>query len=153
MLARGLFLMVVATACSTDFMIDSRLKTHVDKFYSLSDGDLQRDNLIVMRRNGLLKETGAIGRAIIDHGFLDLWDGQITVQIDKEYCETSDYLVVETSVFHELGHALLNRDHADQIPSIMSTTGEYSGYRYNPKDSDTYDSGLHVRLIKELFHP
>lgn len=151
MLIRGLLLLLLCS-CSTDFLIDSRLKPHVDTFYSLSDGDLQRDNLVVSVKRNLLKNEGCIGRAIINRGFLDLWDGQIIVQIDEEYYENQDYLMVETAVFHELGHALLNRDHMDQIPSIMSATGEYSGYRRKWNDPTTYSDDLRDRLREELFN-
>ena len=148
------FLMLLALcSCNTDYLVDSRLKTHVDKFYSLSDGDLQRDNLVVSVKRDLFKNEGCIGRAIINQGFLHLWDGQIIVQIDEEYNETKEYLMIETAVFHELGHALLCRDHADQIPSLMSATGEYSGYRRKWNDPATYSDDLRDKLRHELFNP
>jgi hypothetical protein len=147
-----ILLLFLLSSCSNDFVIDSRLKPHVDLFYSLSDTNLQSDNLIVIQKKNLLKETGSLGRTIQDRGFLYLWDGQITVLIDAEYCQTEDQLLVETVVFHELGHALLSRDHTDNVPSIMHSSGKYLGYRRQFNKPDTYSDALKDDLRHELFN-
>lgn len=137
------------TSCSVEFIVDSRLSTYVNSFYyeaNKRDKSLQRDNLVIGIKNGIEKEYGAIAITKTPTAFSDK---QIYVWIDEDwFLSQNDTLCIETTVYHELGHALLDRDHSNQNISLMNVANTYGCYRFfrvgDPLDRDS--------LLDELFY-
>jgi Zn-dependent peptidase ImmA (M78 family) len=123
-----------------DYKIDPLLKPSVDKFYdeALKRGIyIQKTNLIAIIDD---KEVG-----FSNAGQFQMVGDQIMVLINKKYYErflrNRDTIFVERLVMHELGHALLNRNHTTTF-SIMNSGSYYYEYK---KDS------FRIALIDELF--
>lgn len=109
------------------FEVDADLKYYTDKFFAEATNrglDIRPNSLIVTLGN--CSETdGVIG--------ITKYKSITTVIIDKEFFESRkliDSLMIETIVFHELGHAVLYRDHSDNY-SLMNPNKYVSDYRLN----------------------
>ena len=150
---RYLIIILFLFSCNPVFIIDSRIKIYVDNFYheaNVRGVILPKSNLIIKLKKGLFNETGALGRSIIESGIFS--DKQETVYIDEEFFNSYKYNCVESVVFHELGHTLLNRkDHEYRIPSIMG-----NGYICYCKDGykNQCDASENQRsvFLDELFY-
>jgi len=129
-------------------MVDSRLKDHVNNFYIEGEKrgkKLQKDNLVITLKKGLRNTNKRIGITAFDRDFT----GQITVYIDEEYYlnESIPNECKESTVFHELGHAvLLRKTHTDQIPSIMNSSNRFHCYKMS-SDGES----IKEQLLNELF--
>jgi hypothetical protein len=140
-----LFAFLLFVSCTSfdqevEFKIDPLLKQSVDKFYQEGEKrgvELQKSNLI----------------AIVDYlavdpsnlGEVQMVGDQIVVLINKKqydkFLTDGDTIFVERLVMHELGHALLNRNHTLTF-SIMNSGSYYYEYK---RDS------FRNALIDELF--
>jgi hypothetical protein len=62
-------------------------------------------------------------------------DGVIEIVIDKHTWDINPDIIREVILFHELGHGVLNRDHSDDVNSLMSTNNGdiYRYYKENKK--------------------
>lgn len=121
------------------FDIEKKLKPFVDSFYveSAKRGrTIQRDNLIVY----FMPLKGLMGRSM---NLTTIPTVQIDPGIFNKYAKEKKMLIIEYVVFHELGHALLNRDHLNAY-TIMTT---------NNKMLFAYTGSEQARtlLIDELF--
>jgi len=110
-------LLLLLSSCFSDFdvtveyRIDPLLQPYVDKFYQEAAQrhiELQHYDLIVSLSN--IDEFGlTVGTSV-----------RINDKFFYNYDEYS--MEIEAVVFHELGHALLHKDHMDKQPGIMNTT-------------------------------
>ena len=120
---KNLFILILALAvqsCSlnsfdqhVEYRVDPLLKPYVDKFYEEAEKrgvELQRVNLIVLLSN----EIGS------KFGLSEIKNGQKIVSINS-YLVDSNEKRLKVIIFHELGHALLNRRHKDTQSSIMNS--------------------------------
>ena len=145
---------LIMFSCETEFIVDSRVKPFVDTFYQEANSRgivLKKTNLIIGLRKNLLKNTGALGAATIETGLFT--NKQESIVIDEEFFLNSTVYQIETIVFHELGHTLLNRRyHTNQIPSIMRASSVYCGYCYGGYMINCQATEGHRRaLLDELF--
>lgn len=144
-----IFLLCLISCYDIEWSIDSRLSNHVNSFYieaSKRNVNIKKDNLVVGIKSGIKSEYGAIAITKKPTRFSDK---QIYVWVDEDwYNEQTDELCIETTVYHELGHALLNRDHSNQNISLMNVANTYGCYRWfrigDPIDRDN--------LLDELFY-
>lgn len=117
------------------FEIDPNLRRYVDKFYIEANArgyNIQHQNLIV--------RFGSLGNKL--WGQSDHNSTIPTVTISSDNFEYLNESIVEYVVFHELGHALLYRDHSENY-SIMTKDN---------KHVDDYNRGINRKeLIDELF--
>ena len=146
-----LAIIVIFCSCSTEYLVDERLKTYVDEFYvqgAKRGKKLPKDNLVITLKKGLYDDGSVLGVTYLkDHRLFG--EKQIKVFIDEAYFYRDDIEsdCKETIIFHELGHALLNRGHSDQNISIMHTNSRYHCYKmdyYNKLDRDV--------MLDELFN-
>ena len=120
---KNLFILILALAvqsCSlnsfdqeVEYRVDPLLKSYVDKFYEEAEKrevELQKVNLIVLLSN----EIGS------KFGLSEIKNGQKIVSINS-YLVDSNEKRLKVIIFHELGHALLNRRHKDTQSSIMNS--------------------------------
>ncbi|HEX5187339.1 MAG TPA: hypothetical protein VFV86_10660 [Nitrososphaeraceae archaeon] len=138
----------LAMSCETQFIIDSRLKPYVDSFYheaSLRNIHLPKDNLIVKIKKGLINNNQN-GLCIEEDKLFG--DDQLIVYIDEEYYNNNQ--CIEGVVFHELGHALLNRKHENNTPSLMQESSLYSCFTIPGMWPGIDQRSI---LINELFNP
>jgi Zn-dependent peptidase ImmA (M78 family) len=139
---------ILLFSCQPDYMIDSRLSKHVNMFYeeAAKRGKiLEKENLVITLKSGLFSTNNRLGIAVFDKDLV----GQVTVYIDEEYYlnESIPDECKETTVFHELGHAVLKRKHhTNQVPSIMHSANMYHCYK-----SDYYTTIDRDYLLNELF--
>jgi hypothetical protein len=139
----GVLLVSVLQSCGTDYLIDSRLQPYLNTFYSEAEKQgrtFDRDNLVLRIRKDLPYERG--GQCIEKDRITG--PDQIIIEIDQEFFDTSSPTLIESVVFHELGHGLLGRSHVTRV-SFMHPAGLYFG-QISPQ-------GLPIRqdLINELF--
>ncbi len=123
-----------------EYRVDPLLKPYVDQFYEEAEKrgvELQRVNLIV-----------ALNTDVINPNYLgvsQLIGDQRMILINQKYYDRfmneSDSLSVERLMFHEMGHAILNRKHILAF-SIMNSGSYYKEYRID---------SLRDVLIDEMF--
>ncbi|GHM98826.1 hypothetical protein WSM22_03160 [Cytophagales bacterium WSM2-2] len=128
-------LLLLLTRCSFidehHFEICPEARFYVDQFYSEAHTRgilIPKENLIVK-----IEESGLLG--ITYHGVPS------RVLLSASLFE-KDSLFIEYVVFHEMGHAVLNREHCKAY-SVMNPNRYVSEFRQNPSE--------HKKLIDELF--
>ncbi len=114
----GLTVFVMMTSCSEkQYKVTPELVTYVDEFYKqakahgynlepnviVSIGDVKKD----CKCSGYTRKDGPTPTVVIDKWFYNY----ITTSNDT----TNNWLlnVLEVVVFHEMGHAILNKDHSE----------------------------------------
>lgn len=127
-----------------EYSVDPKLTQFVDRFFDYADKNnitIYKDNLIVRFdsecNNCAAKSFKEGGQRIIILK-QNTWDWYM-----RQSKDTSSK-IIENILFHELGHALLNRIHNDPAISIMN-------YSLTPRVYQHSDS-LRQVMIKELFH-
>lgn len=127
----GLLMMFLLTSCNfnddIEYKVDERLQPYVDKFFeeAASRGLIFQKYNLVVSIQPKLKEGAGLSRS----------EGhQRVVVIDQS---TYDFLKgahesMEVIVFHELGHALLYRNHCD-TQSIMNPAMSLNQYAAKPE--------------------
>jgi Zn-dependent peptidase ImmA (M78 family) len=132
---RYLIIIILLFSCSyqREFKVDKELKVYVDSFFDLA----MNKGLLIQKENLIVTLSANIGSL---QGLSSKKNGQRIVEINYYNYQnySSDY--IEAIVFHELGHALLNRGHDDSVESLMNTSVCLSCYSNNKE-----------YLIKELF--
>lgn len=132
---RYLIIIILLFSCSyqREFKVDKELKVYVDSFFDLA----MNKGLLIQKENLIVTLSANIG---LLQGLSSKKNGQRIVEINYYNYQnySSDY--IEAIVFHELGHALLNRGHDDSVESLMNTSVCLSCYSNNKE-----------YLIKELF--
>jgi hypothetical protein len=128
----------------TEFYVDPRMEPYVTAFYREAEcrGITLHRNLIVRIENtpGVVGTTKFIGDqriVIIDQEDLLNASEFYAKQLDTLHC------IVENLVYHELGHALLNRKHCDPCYSIMAQKMSLMEYAGDPDKRSI--------LINEMF--
>lgn len=119
---RILAILLLISSCSyieQDFHIDDGLTNYVDAFYREAESrgiHLVKDNLIVQYGDR-------------SHSFKK--GGQRIIEIERrthdKFVNDGYYWSIESLVFHELGHALLNKDHTDHV-SVMNYEFTFTPY-------------------------
>lgn len=145
-----IFLSLTLLSCDQDFLIDSRLQPHYESFKQkgiVHGVSVRNDNLVLVVKQDMLKNENLYGSVIRKNGIFS--NKQVTVYIASEALERNDKFI-ETVVYHELGHALLDRRHEDSYPSLMNTGTMYLGYR---NALGHYSKDLEIKLTEELFKP
>lgn len=127
-----LILAILLCSCSDffdqdHFEVDTNLQYYTNKFFheaSIRGMDIKPNNLIVKLGN-CQKEDGVIG--------ITKYYSITTIIVDSEFFKErkSDTLMIETIVFHEMGHAVFHREHCD-IYSLMNPNKYIQDYRLNP---------------------
>ncbi len=148
MLFRLLTISLLLFSCQEEiyYRVDPRLTVYVESFYTEGAKYGQtfgRDNLIM----GIKDLDGIWGLSLRPAD----GTGQITVWIDPDVFLRNDSLCTESIVFHELGHALLRRDHKDYPPSLMRTDNKFGCYPEIKVDGIVMEGTTREELIKELF--
>jgi len=136
MLIRLTIISFILSSCISDFdqtieyRIDSRLTKYVDSFHERSG--LEKYNLLVivtpLKELGLSSVNGSQRVITINETAVEIWD--------------SRPILLEFVIYHELGHALLNRGHCGG-ESIMNDDLKPNYYEF--------DSLKREQLINELF--
>ncbi|MFN7611079.1 MAG: hypothetical protein ACK5QX_09130 [bacterium] len=130
-----MIIIILLFSCSyqREFKVDKELKVYVDSFFDLA----MNKGLLIQKENLIVTLSANIGSL---QGLSSKKNGQRIVEINYYNYQnySSDY--IEAIVFHELGHALLNRGHDDSVESLMNTSVCLSCYSNNKE-----------YLIKELF--
>lgn len=143
-----LLLLVVLSSCQFDteieFSIDSRVADHVDRFFAEAEArgiNIPRENLIVS-----VEELDPLGRSLKsgDQRVVLISADAYDFFGPKWMSPDSAFYGMENVVFHELGHALLNRKHCDPCYSIMNSGISVFVYAKKPD--------LRKELIDELFN-
>jgi len=130
---------------STEYRVDHRVSPYVENFFSEGEKRgyvFKRDNLIIVVQKGVGDVNKYDGLRHQAYCHKDPETGQVTIRIDEDYVE-SESVTIECTIFHELGHGLLNRTHGVGVlvPSIMK--GHYwTNYFYRDMKDE---------LINELF--
>jgi hypothetical protein len=131
----------------TYYRIHPDFEYYVNEFYDSARAygyDLQKERLSVDYLHDL-EEQGAQGRTYysgamrlvaLDYDIANMW-------VTRKYRQ--DSLCLERLIFHELGHALLHRDHIFDKPSIMNPGRTWQDYYTNEEKRAYY--------IRELFDP
>lgn len=137
-----IFLALFLSGCGfideSHYEVDPNLVYYTERFFSEAADrgmNIKPSNLIV-RLGNCVEEDGVIG--------ITKFKAITTVIIDKKFFEsrkTIDSLMIETVVFHELGHAIMHREHCDWV-SLMNPNKYISDYRLN--------EGKRTLLIDEL---
>ncbi|MFD0997721.1 hypothetical protein ACFQ21_00315 [Ohtaekwangia kribbensis] len=142
----SLLLLAGCTGCGSfdfdqtlEYTIDARLQKHVDAFFLEAEQRgiyIPKENLTVC----IVDDLGASGR-----GFKN--GQQSIVKISRDayewYISQGEEEVIEFLMFHELGHAVLNREHCDPKYSIMAQGLSMHTYEG--------DSVKRAALVDELF--
>ncbi len=138
---------LLLSSCSlftdTEYRIHAEIQPFVDEFYQEAHKrgkNPQSSNLIFIIQKDLLKDTGGLGATKTEKGGWGA-DPQIRCYIDEDYFYSADSLCVKSTVFHELGHALLKRTH-NNTWSIMNSGVKCFGRKEENEKL----------LIDELFH-
>lgn len=145
-----ILVLIVLCSCEQDFLIDSRLQPHYESFKQkgIDNGvSVRNDNLVLIVKQDLYRYENLYGKMVRETGIFT--DKQVTVYIASEVFERNDKFI-ETVVYHELGHALLDRRHENSYPSLMNTGTMYLGYR---NALGHYSKELEIKLTEELFKP
>jgi hypothetical protein len=117
------------------YYIDPRLEVYVDRFYSEAKArgvQLERVNLMVRieplpGRAARSKREGCQRVVIFSKDTWDFMNNPVWVRGDSVDAG------IENIVFHELGHALLDRKHCDPCESIMAAGYSYFTYVDKPE--------------------
>ncbi len=142
---RYLVVILLLSACSFNdvtYSIEPDLNVYVESFYKealIRGYDLRTPNLLVFKESDLYQAKARIRTGS---------NGQIKVVFDKEWVDFNLRTYperVESVMFHELGHALLHRDHAKGCYSLMLDGGCEACYENKPE--------MRKKLIDELFNP
>lgn len=137
----AIFLLLIS--CSDgyyQYSIDPPLTKYVDSFYSeakLRGVILQKDNLII-QLSYLEGSNGLTKYSINKSGKVT---SQIFVWINIDYFYHGGENCVESTIFHELGHALLLRHHCDCV-SYMNIND----------DNRCYSKYSREELLNEMFN-
>jgi|ADGO01.1.fsa_nt_gi hypothetical protein len=135
-------LMLFVIACKDDegttFQIDPDLIQHVNAFYD----EAAERGVNLTKSNLVVRVSDSINEDWAGYTFKD--DDQRYVFInDDKYMEFKDQpYIIEYMVFHELGHALLNKGHCGSCESIMN--GLFFPWEYDPET-------MRDTLLDELF--
>jgi hypothetical protein len=125
-------------------IIDPRLEPYVNAFYTEAAArGIILDTMLIAR----VEECGASGK-----GFTRSGQHYILINPNTyDYFTSGNWVVgerayhgLENLVFHELGHALLNRDHCDPKIGIMSAKASLFLYAEN--------ADLRREFVDELFN-
>ncbi len=123
------------------YYIQPEVNPYMDRFYKEASErgyNFHRNNLIITIEDLTPEHPTRMGETIRKSGF---GDDQITVHIDDNiFDDPSDSLRIEYTLFHEMGHALLRRDH-NNTWSLMDYHVSLEEYKKDRK-----------RLIDELFY-
>ena len=143
-------LLVIITGCTEfdhtpEFRIDPRLEVYVTAFYNEAaqrNIQLHKDLIVEIGSlekdvNGRTKYMGQQRIVIINQSFYDYYILQFAPKMD------SMHYMLEHLMYHELGHALLYREHCGSCYSIMSRDISLSEYVVKPDKRQL--------LIDELF--
>jgi hypothetical protein len=122
----AILLLFCITACdaSEEYYVAPELADYVESFYFEADSrgvSLQRSNLVI-KLGGLPERIDGQTRRSVG----DFSGDQITVIIDSEFFSSSSRDCIEWVVYHELGHALLNRDHVGGYSYMNDLTRCYT---------------------------
>lgn len=96
------------------YIVDSDLSIYVDAFFqqaSIHGIEISKENLVVRKSVNVSPKLG----------LFSISDGQRVVEINAYSVNDLNNDYVEAIVFHELGHALLNKPHQDDVKSLMNT--------------------------------
>lgn len=96
------------------YIVDSDLSIYVDAFFqqaSIHGIEISKENLVVRKSVSISPKLG----------LFSISDGQRVVEINAYSVNDLNNDYVEAIVFHELGHALLNKPHQDDVKSLMNT--------------------------------
>lgn len=96
------------------YIVDSDLSIYVDAFFqqaSIHGVEISKENLVVRKSVNISPKLG----------LFSISDGQRVVEINAYAVNDFNNDYVEAIVFHELGHALLNKPHQDDVKSLMNT--------------------------------
>ena len=112
-----LILAIFLYSCNeeTFFHSDPKLESYVVEFYL----EAQKHGHSISRENLIVKSSNSIGAK---SGMFETSGSQRIVHINSYVVDSENELRKKIVVFHELGHALLNRDHIDSHKSIMNTS-------------------------------
>lgn len=132
------------------YSIDPRLKVFVDDFYSDAwrfKVNLQKERLYV-----IVEDYGNLDRAGLSFGGDDIRSISISKKLIDNYELKKDSLSfykIKYTVYHELGHALLYREHENEnTKSIMTANSEWESVF---SCECAYKNGEREFLIRELF--
>ncbi len=121
------------------YSIDPELQPYLDRFYK----EAESRGLVFEKENLEMKFSDELKEDVCGQCLSPKKNrvGQLTVEINRSgECWTAEAdLNKEALVFHELGHCLLNRDHANKVfdsgaPKTIMTT--YIDAPYGPCDYD-----------------
>lgn len=120
------------------FEVDTNLQYYTDKFFNEASvrGLNIKPNSLIVKLGDCQKQDGVLG--------ITKYHSITTIIIDRdffEYNKMMDSLMIETVVFHELGHAVLHRDHCDDY-SLMNPNKYVSDYRLNDAKRKTLTDEL-----------
>jgi hypothetical protein len=112
-----LLISVMLLSCKEQefYQIQPELAEYVNQFYTeglVRGFEFDRSNLIVRLDSVYEFKESSIG-------IFKMEDGQRVVLINSRNFKKYNYTNKKIIVFHELGHALLNRSHTDNEKSIM----------------------------------
>lgn len=125
-----------------EYQIQPELQPFVDDFYQEAAKrgfKFGRDNLIVQIKSGIRERHNGLAITSKDTG---PGDKQIRIFIDADYYYNNPFECIEQTMYHEFGHALLNRGHTNTY-SIMN-----SGV---PRCWNKGDEEFRKCMIDELF--
>lgn len=125
-----LIIAIIFCSCSDfldqdHFEVDPNLQYYTERFFTEATqrGLSVKPNNLIVKLGNCQEEDGVIG--------ITKYHSITTVIIDKDFFESRkfiDTLMIETVVFHELGHAIFHRDHCDSY-SLMNPNKYVSDYR------------------------
>ncbi|MFN7611698.1 MAG: SprT-like domain-containing protein [bacterium] len=114
---RYLVILILLCSCSDEYVfnVESELSGYVESFFELSKQhgkNLDKNNLTVR----FSKEIGSLHGVYIDRSGLNI------IEINYYHYQNYSRDYMEAIVFHELGHAILKRQHDDSVESLMNTS-------------------------------
>lgn len=138
-----LIFLLIACTPDLDYSLDPSLAPYVESFYKEAEARghyLRTKNMVVFKEDNLAKNFNV--KAIYRKK-----KKQKSIAFDREYYEFIKKYPnrVEAIMFHELGHALLGREHTKACISLMNPTGCEVCYENDPARRKV--------LIDELFNP
>ena len=127
-------------------VVDDEMKVHYEAFEYEAASRGKAIDLEKLQVNGHIAQIDiedVIGQSIKE-------GSNITIKVDPVYWEKANYMERELLIFHELGHAILEREHQDatirfnQCTSIMRSSSSVCKCNYN--------SSTRVQYLNELFN-
>jgi len=127
-------------------IVADEIKIHFDQFENEAELRNQTIDLEALNLNGQIVQIDSskvVGQSIVE-------GSKITIKVDPDYWESADHLQRELLIFHELGHAVLQREHNDsrtefkECKSIMRSSSSVCKCTYNKSTRTEY--------INELFN-